>query len=77
MGVVEAGRILEAVPDRTVDADVSDPDEPDLGEAVAKLVGGRAGAFPLKKAGVALVELTGKGSGLLRLLLTPAALRAL
>jgi phosphohistidine phosphatase len=46
--------------------------EPDLGEAVAALVGGRPGAFPLKKAGIALVE-----GGELRLFLAPSVLRSL
>lgn len=50
--------------------------EPDLGAAVAALTGGRRDAFPMKKAGVALVELTGKGRGELRLLLPPSVLRA-
>ena len=51
--------------------------EPGLGAAVAALTGGRADAFPLKKPGIAVVELTGKASGELRLFLPPAALRAL
>lgn len=50
--------------------------EPGLGAAVAALTGGRPDAFPMKKAGVAVVELTGKGAGALRLFATPAALRA-
>ncbi len=49
--------------------------EPDLGEAVALLTGGRPDAFPLKKAGLAVVELESARRGSLRLLLPPAVLR--
>ena len=54
--------------------------EPDLGEAVAFLTGGRSDAFPMKKAGLALVELTRRGArpaGALQLFLAPGALRKL
>ena len=50
--------------------------EPGLGEAVALLVGARKDAFPLKKAGLAVVEITGALRGALRLLAPPALLRA-
>ena len=50
--------------------------EPDLGEAVAFLTGGRPDAFPMKKAGLAVLDLARKG-GTLSLFVTPAALRAL
>lgn len=48
--------------------------EPGLGAAVALLAGGRSGAFPLKKAGLAVVDLDPAS---VRLILTPAALRRL
>jgi phosphohistidine phosphatase len=51
--------------------------EPDLGATVALLTGGRSDAFPLKKAGLALLDLPRKGAGALQLFLTPSALRAL
>jgi phosphohistidine phosphatase len=50
--------------------------EPDLGATVAFLTGGRPDAFPMKKAGLAVLDLDRKG-GTLRLFLTPAALRSL
>lgn len=49
--------------------------EPGLGEAVALLTGGRAEAFPLKKAGLALVELDGPLRGRLLLHVPPSVLR--
>ena len=48
--------------------------EPDLGEAVAFLTGGRADAFPMKKAGLAVLDLQRRGarpSGTLALFLQP------
>lgn len=54
--------------------------EPDLGEIVAALTGAKAGAFPMKKAGAALLELTKGGArprAELRLFLAPSVLRSL
>ena len=54
--------------------------EPGLGELVAFLTGARPDAFPIKKAGLAVLEITRAGAkplAELRLLLTPRVLRAL
>ncbi len=51
--------------------------EPDLGDLAARLIGARAGALSLKKAGVALLRCNGplvSGGWQLRLLLAPAQL---
>ena len=54
--------------------------EPDLGDLACRLLGGRPGGLPLRKAGLALLELPGAGRGSgcgearLRLLLSPRLL---
>ncbi|HEX7898792.1 MAG TPA: histidine phosphatase family protein [Planctomycetota bacterium] len=54
--------------------------EPDFGSIVAALTGGRPDAFPVKKAGLAVLDLHRRGarpSGTLALFLRPSTLRAL
>lgn len=72
---VPARRLLSLLTKVKGDCPVLVGHEPDLGAAVARLLGGRAAAFPFKKAGLAVVELD--RPPLLRLFISPAALRRL
>ena len=72
---VPAGRLLAILRQAKGRCPVLVGHEPALGAAVARLVGGRAGAFPLKKAGLAVVDLERPAT--LLFFLPPSALRRL
>ena len=77
---VAPGRMLEILRASGGECPLFVGHEPDLGATVACLTGGRTGAFPMKKAGLAVLDLSRQGArpaGALLLFVAPSALREL